>query len=197
MDAVNERYWHGGPSASLSAAGVLVHMGDNLEDPDEPWAPCRTGWCAGQTDHMSCSLINARMPNLYTHAHGLILASSTRFECAFTGDGGTQGQPMGRCNNGSWQRCTRDKWWECMWRMDDLETAVATMMDHADSYNEVVVSSAYWASQLPGIIEAVVCRDDCEHARDVHQRFLQRYGQTATQTPLLRIEAGGGFTDIS
>lgn len=62
---------------------MLIHMWDNLEDSAEPWRPCRSGWCAGRVDHMSCSLINRRLPVLFTYGLGLILSPrEAEFVCA-------------------------------------------------------------------------------------------------------------------
>ena len=73
---------------------------------------------------MSCSLINVKMPHTYTRGVGIVLAPWAHFACAFTGDGGTQGQPM--CHGfsaASWPRCTREHWWQCHWYSDQIEDA--------------------------------------------------------------------------
>ena len=50
-------------------------MFDQLEDATEPWAPCHSGWCAGRAKHMSCSLINVKMPHTYTRGGGIVLGA--------------------------------------------------------------------------------------------------------------------------
>ena len=48
--------------------------------------------------------------------------------------------------------------------------------------------------------EAVLCRDKCDRAREVHRAFLKAYGRTAQQVPLVRYTGSGGrrsFSDIS
>jgi hypothetical protein len=55
----------------------------------------------------------------------------------------------------------------------------------ARDHNEYIVPRAFWEANLPNIIEAVFCRTDCGRARQVHQAFLDAYGLTDQQTPLL------------
>lgn len=171
---------------------MLVHMFDNLEDAEEPWAPCAHGWCAGVADHMSCSLVNARIPVLFNYGLGVVLASDTEWVCAYTADGGTQGKSMGGCYEKPW--CYEGHWWNCKW--DEMRDLVANAIDHGGGYNEVIVSADYWRAHLPHIVQAVVCRDECGRARAVHRQFLRHYGLTAAQTPLLYMR-NDGFEDIS
>ena len=45
-----------------------MKMIDGMEDEaDEPWHACTTGWCAA-VDHVSLSLVNSALPNVFTPA---------------------------------------------------------------------------------------------------------------------------------
>jgi hypothetical protein len=46
----------------MGHAGLLVHMFDNLEDPQQAWHVCAHGWCAGWVDHFSCAPPYERTP---------------------------------------------------------------------------------------------------------------------------------------
>jgi hypothetical protein len=196
---INQRFFRGGANAgnTLHDAGLLVHMFDNLEDGRENWHTCHSGWCANRFDHMSCSLINAAMPTLFNYGLGFILSPNAEFVCGFTADGGTQGKQLGGCH--SRQRCRTNMWWNCGWSPDQLRDAVSTQLRvNRLGYNEYVVSAMWWEEHLPHTIEAVVCRDKCGRARQVHSAFLQAYDHTALQTPLLYYHGSDkGFTDIS
>ena len=165
-------------------------MFDNLEDGHEAWHVCRSGWCAGQVDHMSCSLINHELPALFGYGVGFVLAPATEFVCGYSYDGGTQGRYMGGCYD--WPRCSPSQWWECAWGPDQVGDAIATQITHGNrnGYNEYIVSREHWEAQLPDLIEAVMCRDDCGRARQVHEAFLQAYGRSRWQTPLVFYENG-------
>ena len=168
----------------MSEAGLLVHMFDNLEDSSfGAWHVCQSGWCAG-TDHLSVSLVNSDLQGLYSYRLGFVLSPSTPFICGYTADGGTQGRPMGGCyQNG---RCSSSRWWQCAWQPDQLSEAISTQMrTNANGYNEYIVSTHDWEAGLPDTIEAVICRDDCASARQVHAAYLEAYGRTSQQTPLV------------
>ena len=156
----------------------------NLEESGAAWHVCRSGWCAG-TDHMSCSLINAQIPALFTDGVGLVLSSSTHFECAYNADGGTQSKALGGCYDVG--ECRPDMWWNCAWPQTRLYDAVATQIrTNSRGYNEYIVSAQYWEGHMPGIIEAIMCvKRDCGQAREVHEGYLAEYGRTSSQTPLV------------
>ena len=199
-DAINRRFLQGAPSNKLEEAGLLIHMFDALEDGREPWTVCHSGWCAGQVDHMSCSLINARLPHLFNQGVGLILAADTQILCSFSADGGTQGRAHGGCGG---RLCNLGHWWECSWSPAYTQGMLQAQEAHnAHGYNEVIVDAYHWNQHLPAIIAAVVFGSGGAAARamQVHRAFLSRFGRTAAQTPLLAMNLGNRarpFTDVS
>ena len=178
-----------------SSLSLVYTVFDNLEDGSEPWHVCRSGWCANQFDHMSVTLVNHQLQTLYNYGVGFVLSPATEFVCGYTADGGTQGREMGGCNERP--RCSSSHWWECGWRPDQLREAIETQLaQNAGGYNEYIISTAYWEANLPSIIEAVMCRSDCDRARQVHAAYLQAYGLTAEQCPLVYYEYNVGFRQL-
>lgn len=95
------------------------------------------------------------------------------------------------------RRCSAAVWWACAWPQSSLREAVETQLErNAGSYNEYIVSAEYWEQSLPWLVEAIVCRDDCDRARGVHDGFLAAYGLSASDAPLVYFDEGG-FADIS
>ena len=90
--------------------------------------PCHSGWCDGVADHLSCSLINKDLPNLFSDGAGYILHPNfTRIPCSYPADAGTQAPGSNGCD--SWAAegevigpvCTKDQFWECHYRGNDLK----------------------------------------------------------------------------
>ena len=106
MAAINHRFTHGGPRASVAEAGVLVHMFDGFEEDDDPWLfgnQCDPF----PVDHYACSLIHASEPWLFPgdiSTAGLILSAKTELLCLYTEDAGSGGKVNGGCG-GWWQVC--------------------------------------------------------------------------------------------
>lgn len=102
---------------------------------------------------------------------------------------------MGGCYDS--RPCSPDTWWNCAWRQSQLRDALATQIgSNSDGYNEFIVSAEYWEAHLPSLIQAILCREDCDRARQVHDGYLAEYGRTAAQTPLVFFD-GSAFVDIS
>lgn len=202
--AIVERWRDGGPSGEIAHAGLLVKMMDNMADDwDEPWHACRPpAWCSG-TDHVSASLVNRRLPHLYTEEHpgppdvGFVLSPRVTFYCAMVADGGTISAPHGGCD----ERCTcgAPDCYYCVFHPEQLADFVRAHEREAPaSYSEVVILREVWEGALPASIEAVICTrlSDCTAARDVHRRFLLAYQLSGAQVPLLRYSPEDGFTQV-
>ena len=57
--------------------------------------------------------------------------------------------------------------------------------NNPNPYNEVVIDAATYVKHLPFSLEAIIDDDG------LHSRFLQAYGLTATDVPLVRLSADG------
>ena len=106
-----QQLWYDGGTAmhdgsTLDEAGLLIKIVDGMEEqPDQPWHACLTDWCA-YVDHVSGSLVNRRIPYLYSDEVnraanqyvGFVLASDVRFACAFSSDLGSIQLHRGGCD---------------------------------------------------------------------------------------------------
>ena len=141
MAAINQRFILGHAAGTLSAAGVLVHQFDRYTTGlgRQPWA------LEPEVNHVSCSLINFRVPYTYSpSAAGLVLSPShTRVKCVYATDGGTHGTPDG-C--GRRARCTARKWWMCKYPPARL----AEMLEAHPGLKAVEL----WGAEGPGFSEA-------------------------------------------
>lgn len=170
--------WSGDPRLALAAAGVLVHMFDGSEDwaGNRPWAMCEAG-CRAPLDHMSASIVSAARPLLYSSggSEGLVLSPTTEILCAFTADVGSGSNVHGGCP---------DTWEEGQLRPTLRSQPTST-------WNEVIVGSLFWERHLPSAVEAVLWHGQEGRARRVHASFLDYYGLTVEQVPLVRYTAKG------
>lgn len=192
---LNARYLHSRLGSTLHDAGVLLHTFDQLEDwnnHNRAYRPCHSGWCNGQFDHESCTLVNLRLPHIYNNAGGIILSARVGIECGFAADGGTQGRTMAQiCGQ---QRCTPSRWWQCCFGPGEF-SAMLEAQQHTNSagYNEVIVSNAKWDALLPDSVEAIL---DGGRAREVHERFLLDFPSKVGVVPLVRYTVGVGFSQV-
>ena len=123
VDELNARYAAGMPSHDATAAGVLVHQVDALDDGREgidggstPWLPCppthngAPTWCRQFSDRFSASFISARLPFPFSRTRaGFVLSPShVKIRCSYPTDGGSMKRlcdPPGgsdHCSPGCW-----------------------------------------------------------------------------------------------
>ena len=69
--------------------------------------------------------------------------------------------------------------------------------EHNCRYNEVVLDPSSWNANLPGTVEAIFYVGGAQasalgeqKAREVHSQFVQQFGLSRQDVPLLRYEAG-------
>ena len=77
-----------------------------------------------------------------------------------------------------------------------LEDALARQYDGsyrkahwgASAYNEIIIGSMFWEANLPWAVEAFVYAEDKDKERisGAHRRFLDFYGLSSEEVPLLR-----------
>lgn len=167
-----------------------MHIYDDYEDEQRPWNMCHEVCRRGNVDAWSSSLISRTVPWIFlasAGAAGFIMSPHAEIVCAFPFDAGTGGHSNGRCNPSA----------DGHFAMHTLQDALQRQYDGSwrrvhpqDSvYNEIIVGSMWWDRNLPWALEAFVFDGDAEmQARmaQTHQRFLDYYGLTAEEVPLLR-----------
>lgn len=176
MQALNERYQQGRPSADLSEAGILVHQFDDTESGDEPWLPCPpTRWCADIGDRVSASLISAKLPFLFKEGGaGMILTpQKAEIRCSYFADGGTMpkrcgpeppetqrfsdGRTFTECVPGCCDISGNPNWcedvsqnsqtiYQCAFRPEDLNAMLVHHEMRPGMYNEVIVDPTRWGA---------------------------------------------------
>jgi len=235
--ALNRRFEHGAPSADVASAGVMMRVVDELGDPKAQWLPCPpSAWCEALADRMPASLVSRRAPRLYAGGEwrgGFVLRpAAAAVLCAYPADGSTQDKlcsPRGAsaecvpgCPTGhaSAHWCTSQDDWQCAWRADQLDEALAQgakkareSWEKADrakrgdrdaiepEMNEIVLDPAAFVAALPRAVEAFFVFGDSlagplstnmRRMRRVRAAFLQTYGLGDTDVPMLRYAPGGG-----
>mmetsp|Transcript_27120 Transcript_27120/g.62216 ORF Transcript_27120/g.62216 Transcript_27120/m.62216 type:complete len:607 (+) Transcript_27120:74-1894(+) len=203
---INQRFREGHPSNILTEAGVFLSQFDGMRDEERPWLPCRQGtWCgnSGYGDRFSGSVINARLPNLYSSTLGGVIVSpfAVKLRCAYPSDASTQGSYKNCAGHGAdcipgcflngkpfWCSSRRDHP-SCPWPADKLEQAMLHHEEtHPNKYNELIFDPDPWVAGLPDSIYAffVPVRSmpgDVEKVKHAHALFVEQY--KATNTPLL------------
>ena len=83
---INGRFSSGGAFDDFHSAGVTMHQFDDLEDSDQVWRPCASGWCTKYGDRISASLINSHSPPTADGNIGLFKDSDGVFSGGFVAD---------------------------------------------------------------------------------------------------------------
>jgi hypothetical protein len=128
---------------------------------------------------MSLSIVSAARPNVYSSgaSEGVVLSPNTEILCAFTADAGSGSNVNGGC---------ADAW-------DNAQLRPTLRSQPPSSWNEVIVGSLFLERHMPGAVEAILWHGQEGRARKVHAGFLEYYGLTAEQVPLVRY-TGKGFS---
>jgi len=218
-DYINSRYENATPSGRLEDGGVLVHIYDGFESGPQPWDICHGADCVrGPVDTISSSLISRRLPWLFEAEArwgqvGFIIAPDVQVLCAFYRDAGSGGHPNGKCpfppNTGKHSipphegeplsSVIKEHFEACAGEVSPF-TGVAKRNGHCGSgYNEILVSWAHWELNLPWSVEAFMYgggpkywEENGARARKIHADFLQHFGLTRAEVPLLRYDCGPG-----
>ena len=85
------------------------------------------------------------------------------------------------------------------WRVNDIGGRLRSSSDGAKTYinqqgggevgyNEFKIDGSWWDQHLPDVVEAFV--GDSAEARQQHAAFLDQYGLSADQVPLLSLDVG-------
>jgi len=215
---VNARYEKARPSAVLAEGGVLVHIYDGFESGEKPWDTCHADCARGAVDTISASLISRKLPWLFEAEArwgqlGFIIAPDVEVLCAFYHDAGSGGHPNGKCPfaahtgrhatppyQGRPLGDVMKEHFEACAGPASPYTGVLKRNGHCGSgYNEVLIGWMFWERNLPWAVEAFVYgggpgnwEQNLARARGIHRDFLQYFGLTSNEVPLLRYDCGPG-----
>ena len=70
----------------------------------------------------------------------------------------------------------------CVWQPGPSFGKMFYLNQRSDRYNEVVVSAAFWRAHMPSAVEAILGDEG------VHRAFLEAYGLSRRDVPLLTFE---------
>jgi len=191
-------------SAAPQDLGVIIHAPDGSEDPVHPWMVCSDGdSCKNEPDRLSASVVYLGTTAAFSGGGGVIVnPRHSRLLCGYGGDGGSRGRtcnPPGEtasCKPGCMMSGANDwcdpssidsgDYW-CdgrPWRPSDLGSMLAAHRG-SSSYNEVVVEAKTFNDALPWSVEAIITSPGDPTTLEMHARFLQTYGITAADVPLV------------
>lgn len=190
-------------SAAPEDLGVIIHAPDGSEDPQHPWMVCTGEECKNAPDRLSASVIYLGTTAAFSGGGGVIInPKHSRLLCGYGGDGGSRGrtcQPPGEtasCKPGCMMVGVND-WCEPSginfddywcdgrpWRPSDLGSMLAAHR-RSYTYNEIVVDAKTYNDELPWSVEAIITSPGDPGTLQMHSRFLQTYGITAADVPLV------------
>ena len=175
VDQINLRFSHGGPSASLATAGVLVHTFDDITDTVQPWLPCHEGrWCGNLRDRFAASLLHPGYADIYSKGEGgfVVNANAVDMLCSYHGDGHSMAKACDEPGVSKWcvpgcgggyEQCEvvqKTSWCSCevgdflcAWKPDELEGMMRQQQEEAPNgflelkgYNEVRTSPGVYSA---------------------------------------------------
>lgn len=196
-DRLNQRYYEGRVSNTLSEAGVLVHVLDGSVNGRSPWVDNGRGF-------LSASLLTAQRfghQGLYTRGPVLVISPHSRLICAYPQDSGSTSWVVpkvavegcgptfcpdgGLLANGTFPlpRAGTDRGYPCAFGPSMFDRMLDLYMRSEQAYNEIVISNHDFA------IEAIVGHSTPE-IRELHQHLLHHFDLNERQLPLLDFGVG-------
>jgi len=213
---LNALFRAGEPSNNLAKAGVLVRQFDGQSDlsSGRPWLPCPSeAWCHEHEQFWPSSIINSGVRHLYyPDKAGFVLAPElVTVMCACQADCNSNSQAKGRrgcsarpCCDYDDVKCAPKNIYhedffhfvdhDCSYPPDELYEALAAQQRREDhKHNEIVLDNLKTAEQMPDAVMAFffMSEESRTEATTMHRNFLQMYGVSATQCPLLRLDLSG------
>ena len=147
---VRDQFYNAVPSNDLTKAGLMVHCFDETEEQPGLFKPCTSDWCAKKhfDTWWSASIINSQQPDAFGDAGLLLSGSRNMINCSFYEDVGTM-------DSGCRKKSKKDN--TTKFQRNELEKMLeGSMSSGMYGYNEVLVDSKKFMSQLPNSITAVV-----------------------------------------
>ena len=213
VSELNERFTNAKESNDLSEVGVFMRAWDGISQYGQPWKPCTlTQHCARYSDRFATSIVYPTHPQTYA-AGGLVLRpDQIELNCAYASDGGSQGvvcDPPGKrddCTPGCKRWCDPSRGsrnWGCSWPPEHLRDMISQqkILEPNGGYNEVIVGAEAWVRNLPHTINAVFVHkgapaNDVANSKRVHANFLEEYGITSEETPLVEYDYETGHFEL-
>jgi len=210
MSQLRSLFTQGIPADSLSFVGLLVHGFDgtlqgggnnagsltsqNATELKEgvqralPWAPCNSGWCKNSARWLSTSVINGDHHAGFSDGGIILKPSANKVLCSHYYD-------FGSLEGGCDSAVTRDGAGDTRDRpfpSDALKEMLDRSITYKEAYNEVLVDSAEYESNLPHSVSAFyygLLKSGGNwsrlHTTAMYVAFLDHYHFNETQVPLV------------
>ena len=217
---ISELFDEGRPDNALSRAGLTVHgfdgtmqgggapsvsmlSGAAYEDRGAlPWLPCKSGWCQNATQWLSTSIISNSYRAGFSDGGMILNPAANKVLCSHyhdfnslhggcTTDVNTYGLKLQH-------RLQHDN--KKPFPADDLKGMLERSVEYKASYNEVLLDSVTYTSNLPRSVSAfyygLLAESGSEeswsrvHATQMYVSFLDYYNLTEDQVPLVQFAPG-------
>jgi len=228
MPEIRNLFTHGAPSNSLVKVGLLVHGfdgtlqggGNNAGTLTEynvtgekdaaqghvplPWAPCNKGWCENAAKWLSTSIVNKEHRAGFSDGGMILKPGANKVLCSHYYD-------FGSLTTGCTGGVNRDHTGDTPFPAEGLKEMLDVSMTYKQAYNEVLVDSKVYKSNLPDSISAfyygLLPNDGNStwsrlHTTAMYVAFIDHYNLTESQVPLVEFaldnpDSHGLLTDVS
>jgi len=185
----------GGPSVSLMNSAVYEDSGEL------PWLPCNSGWCEYAKQWLSTSVVNANHRPSFSDGGMILKPGANKVLCSHYHDFESLHDGCATDVNATKLRfsdggmiLTRDQ----PFPPDKLKDMLERSATFPEAYNEVLVDSGVYASNLPHSVAAFYygllgSEDNWSrvHATQMYVAFLDHYQLNESQVPLVQFELDG------
>ena len=216
IDQLGTLFAKGHPGHELSGAGLTVHgfdgtlqggggpsvslmNGTAYEDSGAlPWLPCNSGWCENAKQWLSTSVINANHRPSFSDGGMILKPGANKVLCSHYHDFESLHDGCATDVNATKLRfsdggmiLTRDQ----PFPPDKLKDMLERSATFPEAYNEVLVDSGVYASNLPHSVAAFYygllgSEDNWSrvHATQMYVAFLDHYQLDESEVPLVQLQ---------
>ena len=151
LEKLSQLFKEGKPSNDLTEVGLIFHGFDDSENWWDPYKPCTFGWCKQFAGWWPTSIINAGQRRTFGDSGILFAPTKNRILCSYFEDAGSMGEGDGgkACDAKSGRMFPPNK------TKQMLQISMEGTGGYP-SYNEALLDSQYFLSNLPGSIAAFV-----------------------------------------
>merc|ERR1719272_1771876 len=169
-----------------------------------PWAPCNKGWCENAAKWLSTSIVNKEHRAGFSDGGMILKPGANKVLCSHYYD-------FGSLTTGCTGGVNRDHTGDTPFPAEGLKEMLDVSMTYKQAYNEVLVDSKVYKSNLPDSISAfyygLLPNDGNStwsrlHTTAMYVAFIDHYNLTESQVPLVEFaldnpDSHGLLTDVS
>jgi len=212
MPEIRKLFTHGTPSNALANVGLMLHGFDgtlqgggnnggslteyNVTGEKDvvqgqmalPWAPCDKGWCENSAKWLSTSIVSSEHRAGFSDGGMILKPSANKVLCSHYYDFSSL---EAGCNGG----VNRDGTGDTPFPAEGLKEMLELSTTYKQAYNEVLVDSTVYSSNLPHSVSAFyygLLKEEQGnstwsklHATAMYVAFLDHYNMNESQVPLV------------